>query len=135
MVAHRKSKFQHFEKARLPFEHLTGHSFTIVDTSEGAAMIHVDHFGPEHNIGNLYISDASGVSFSLSLALNTREGGICDVERIWGLEGIYYANVVEVDAEELFEDEFEDFDDFSQEDEILTSRSSSSAQAREQARA
>ena len=48
-------------------------------------MIHVDHFGPEHNSGNLYISDASGVSFSLSLALNTREGGICDVERIWGL--------------------------------------------------
>ena len=40
-----------------------------------------------------------------------------------------------MDAEELFEDEFENFDDFSQEDEILTSRSSSSAQAREQARA
>lgn len=68
-------------------------------------MVHVDHFGPEEMIGNLYISDASGVSFSYSLGLNTRENGICDVERIWGLEGIYYANVVDVDMAALWEDE------------------------------
>lgn len=33
-------------------------------------MIHIDHSGA--NFGNVYISDASGVSFSLSLEGNVR---------------------------------------------------------------
>ena len=66
-VALRKTKFQDFKKVKLPLEHLTEHSYTIIDTSESAAIIHVDHIGGQSKFGHLYISDVTGASFSLSL--------------------------------------------------------------------
>ena len=48
--------------------------------------------------GNVYISDASGLSYSLSLPFNRRDkGGKCDFEKLEGLEGIYLANFVDVE--------------------------------------
>ena len=72
-------------------------------------MVHVDHFGSSEKYGHLYVSDSTGVSFSLSLEFNVREAnGICDLQRIWGLEGIYFANAVDMSEEELMMDEFDD---------------------------
>mmetsp|Transcript_41952 Transcript_41952/g.70015 ORF Transcript_41952/g.70015 Transcript_41952/m.70015 type:complete len:856 (+) Transcript_41952:36-2603(+) len=88
-----------FTKAKLPVEVLE-HSYTILDTSEGSVFLHVNHNiqSGGASTGNVYISDASGTSYSLSLPFNHRDkGGKCDFEKVEGLEGIYLANFVDVD--------------------------------------
>ena len=46
-------------------------SYTILDTSEGTVFLHVNHGGYDSAWGNVYISDAVGTNFSLSLLLIT----------------------------------------------------------------
>jgi hypothetical protein len=85
-----------FIPAVLPVD-LTEHSYTILDTSEQSVFIHVNHktFSQKASAGNLYQSDWSGVTYSLSLENNHRsETGECDFAKVEGLEGIYIANFV-----------------------------------------
>jgi len=91
-----------FQKAKLPVEVLE-HSYTILDTSEGSVFLHVNHNiqSGGTSTGNVYISDASGMSYSLSLPFNHRDkGGKCDFEKVEGLEGIYLANFVDEDEKD-----------------------------------
>ena len=81
-----------FNKARLPFQ-LTEHSYTILDTSEGSVFLHVNHGDFHTGYGNIYLSDAEGLRFSLSLRNNKRDAqGRCDFEKLQGIEGIYITN-------------------------------------------
>lgn len=85
-----------FRTARLPID-IGEKSYTILDTSEGGVMIQVNHgeeAGPYHaGVGHLYISDTTGVQYSLSLAYNLRNmNGDCEFDKIQSLEGIYIAN-------------------------------------------
>jgi len=81
-----------FKKARLPFQ-LTEHSYTILDTSEGSVFLHVNHGDYNTGYGNIYLSDAEGLRFSLSLRNNKRDAqGRCDFEKVQGIEGIYITN-------------------------------------------
>jgi hypothetical protein len=85
-----------FKTARLPMD-IGEKSYTILDTSEGGVMIQVNHgdeAGPYHaGVGHIYISDATGVQYSLSLAYNLRNhNGDCEFDKIQSLEGIYIAN-------------------------------------------
>jgi len=85
-----------FKTARLPID-IGEKSYTILDTSEGGVMIQVNHggdAGPYHaGVGHIYISDASGIGYSLSLAYNLRNSnGDCEFDKIRSLEGIYIAN-------------------------------------------
>mmetsp|Transcript_24500 Transcript_24500/g.59046 ORF Transcript_24500/g.59046 Transcript_24500/m.59046 type:complete len:828 (+) Transcript_24500:5-2488(+) len=81
-----------FKRARLPFQ-LTEHSYTILDTSEGSVFLHVNHGDYNTGYGNIYLSDAEGLRFSLSLRNNKRDAqGRCDFEKLQGIEGIYIAN-------------------------------------------
>ena len=85
-----------FRSTRLPIE-IGEKSYTILDTSEGGVMIQVNHgeaAGPYHaGVGHIYISDAAGVQYSLSLAYNLRNSnGDCEFDKIQSLEGIYIAN-------------------------------------------
>lgn len=97
-----------FHTAMLPGNiHLTEHSYTILDTSEGAVFLHVNHlpFAENAYAGHVYTSDWSGLAYSLSLPYNHRSAeGKCDFEKVEGLEGIYLANFID---EELMEDEEE----------------------------
>ncbi|CEL94476.1 unnamed protein product, partial [Vitrella brassicaformis CCMP3155] len=82
-----------FEKAKLPFE-LSEKSYTVLDTSEGAVMLHVNH-GDEgrSGSGNVYISDHKGLRYSLSLPSNVRTTtGETEFDRVLSLEGVYLAN-------------------------------------------
>lgn len=84
-----------YEIGRLPFE-LKEHSYTILDTSEGAVFLHVNHGDFSTPYGSIYLSDADGWRYSLSLKGNRRDvRGRCDFEKVQGLEGIYIANYVE----------------------------------------
>eukprot|EP00300_Choanocystis_sp_HF-7_P006258 c14588_g1_i1.p1 GENE.c14588_g1_i1~~c14588_g1_i1.p1 ORF type:complete len:847 (+),score=204.30 c14588_g1_i1:51-2543(+) len=84
-----------YEVGRLPFE-LREHSYTILDTSEGAVFLHVNHGEYNTPYGTIYLSDADGWRYSLSLKNNRRDTrGRCDFEKVKGLDGIYIANYVE----------------------------------------
>ena len=88
-----------FTKAELPIKHLAEHSYTLLDTSEESIFLFINHIGAKAPYGNVYISDASGRRFALSL-LRTPQGndGTCDFDKIYGLEGIYIANVYDKDT-------------------------------------
>jgi len=45
-------------------------NYNILDTDDGQVFMHVNHYGDESMIGNIYISDISGEKFSLSLEHN-----------------------------------------------------------------
>ncbi|PFH32063.1 putative sortilin [Besnoitia besnoiti] len=82
-----------FQMAKLPVE-IEERSYTVLDTSEDAIMLHVNH-GHDHskNTGNVYISDAKGLRYSLSLPNNIRTStGECEFDKVLSLEGVYLAN-------------------------------------------
>lgn len=84
-----------FKAAKLPVE-LQERSYTILDTSENSVMLHVNHGHSAYssiNVGNVYISDAAGLRYSLSLPKNVRTtSGECEFDRVASLEGVYIAN-------------------------------------------
>jgi len=90
-----------FYKAELPMKRLTDHSYTLLDTSEGSMFLHINHMGQRTKYGNVYISDGAGRRFAVSL-LRTAQGsdGTCDFDKVYGLEGIYIANVYDRDTDE-----------------------------------
>lgn len=60
--------------------------------------MHVNHLDDYWLYGNIYISSASGLEYSLSLKNNVRgRDGQCDFIRIESLEGIYIANIYDED--------------------------------------
>ncbi len=90
-----------FQRALLPVK-LTERSYTILDTSEGSVFVHVNHqpYSDSAYAGHVYVSDWSGIKYSLSLPYNHRNAeGKCDFEKVEGLEGIYLGNFV--DQEEM----------------------------------
>ena len=87
---------RHWETADLPFV-MNQHSYTILDTSEDSVFLHVNHEGASASYGNVYISNAVGMNYTLSLPRNRRaKNGKCDFEKMEGLEGIYMANYIDV---------------------------------------
>jgi len=85
-----------FSAAQLPME-IDEKSYTILDTSEGIVMLHVNHGNKEAQVGNVYISDAEGYRFTLSLPNNVRgNGGDCEFDKVLSLEGVYMANFKDI---------------------------------------
>ncbi|CAD7967065.1 unnamed protein product [Amoebophrya sp. A120] len=83
-------------------EQLEEKSYTILDTSEGAVVLHVHHghIG-DTDVGHVYISDAKGLRYTKSLSANVRSNdGTCDFDKVGGIDGIYMAN--QVDTDELY---------------------------------
>ena len=98
-----------FLRGTLPYR-IKQHSYTILDTSEDTVFLHVNHEGEGAKWGNVYISNADGLNYTLSLPHNSREAtGKCDFEKIEGLEGIYLANFVDMvgggDADDTTDDD------------------------------
>eukprot|EP01017_Pseudomicrothorax_dubius_P026780 TRINITY_DN3020_c0_g1_i4.p1 TRINITY_DN3020_c0_g1~~TRINITY_DN3020_c0_g1_i4.p1 ORF type:complete len:750 (-),score=167.04 TRINITY_DN3020_c0_g1_i4:24-2273(-) len=88
-----------FDTTELPSKIYREHSYTILDASESSVFLNINHQGANSKFGNVYISDAEGVRYSLSLRFQVRNSdGQCDFERVQGLEGIYLANVYDEQA-------------------------------------
>lgn len=84
-----------FNAAQLPTE-IDEKSYTVLDTSEGLVMLHVNHGAKEAQVGNVYISDDKGYRFTLSLPNNVRgTNGDCEFDKVLSLEGVYMANFKE----------------------------------------
>jgi hypothetical protein len=57
--------------------------------SEGQIFLHVNHYSPDAKYGNIYISDAYGLKFEVSLKNNVRDqDGQCDFEKMLSVEGV-----------------------------------------------
>mmetsp|Transcript_105106 Transcript_105106/g.307137 ORF Transcript_105106/g.307137 Transcript_105106/m.307137 type:complete len:859 (-) Transcript_105106:22-2598(-) len=84
-----------FDPAKLPHR-LWQHSFSLLDASEGALVLHVNQ---GVDLGDIYISDRGGKQFTLSLSRNLRSAGLCAFEKVMNLDGIYIANIFEKYAE------------------------------------
>lgn len=98
-----ESNIEEFFRAELPVKRIPEHSYTLIDSSEGSLFLHVNHYGAKSNYGTIYISDASGRRFSISLLHNVRaRNGYCDFDKVKGLEGIYISNIY--DKEHLLND-------------------------------
>lgn len=98
-----------FQPAILPVS-LSEHSYTILDTSEGSVFLHVNHqsFSGNAYAGHVYVSDWTGVVYSLSLPYNHRlNDGKCDFEKVEGIEGIYMANFIDEDEMDSVEKQYE----------------------------
>jgi len=82
-----------FNQATLPVE-LEEKSYTVLDTSEGAVMLHVNHGNRAPvGVGGVYISDKEGYRYAMSLPNNVRSpSGDCEFDKVLSLEGVYLAN-------------------------------------------
>lgn len=102
-----------FNAAQLPAQ-LEEKSYTVLDASEGAVILHVNHGHFDDGgirYGNVYVSDAEGLRFALSLSRNVRSAsGECEFDRVAALDGVYIANYraddhVHTDEEEKDDEE------------------------------
>ena len=86
-----RSGFTNLKEARLPADaHLTT-TFTLMDTSEEQVFLFLENKGMTSPLGSVFISDANGRSFSLSLE-NVIKGNAVDFERVTSLDGTFIAN-------------------------------------------
>ena len=86
-----RSGFTNLKKARLPpAAHMTT-TFTLMDTSEEQVFLYLENKGLYTPFGSVYISDANGRSFSLSLE-DVIKGEAVDFERVTSLDGTFIAN-------------------------------------------
>ena len=71
---------------KIRIERVKDHSFTILQSSEGHVVLNINHYSNKAKFGNVYVSDYSGVYYSLSLIHNVRDSnGFCDFDKINGL--------------------------------------------------
>ena len=90
--------FDTFTKIDLPIRKLPQHAYTLLDTTQGSIVIHINHYSKRSDYGSIYVSDSFGRVFSLSLLHNVRTmNGLSDFEKVQGLEGIFIANVYDKD--------------------------------------
>eukprot|EP00002_Diphylleia_rotans_P021027 TRINITY_DN4087_c0_g1_i2.p1 TRINITY_DN4087_c0_g1~~TRINITY_DN4087_c0_g1_i2.p1 ORF type:complete len:471 (-),score=66.48 TRINITY_DN4087_c0_g1_i2:1267-2679(-) len=84
-----------FTRMKFPkSEEVKENRYTILDVSERTAVISVDH--SDGFWGHLYDSDSLARDFAISLRNNKRErSGHCDFSRANGIEGVFFANVVQ----------------------------------------
>lgn len=79
-----------FQDVFLPFP-LLPNTFKLLDASEGSAFLHVSHTERGHEaVGNVYISDATGSSFSFSLYRVANDEHMADFEKINGIEVFFF---------------------------------------------
>ncbi|EGR32320.1 hypothetical protein IMG5_088080 [Ichthyophthirius multifiliis] len=93
MVANANSFNYNFDYVVID-QNIFQHSFTILDTSEGQVFLNLNQYGSKSPLGEIYQSDSTGRRYSLSLQNNMRsQDGQCDFEKLYGVDGIYIANV------------------------------------------
>lgn len=86
-----RSGFTNLKKTRLPADaHMTT-TFTLMDTSEEQVFLFLENKGLNTPFGNIYISDANGRAFSLSIE-NVIKGDAVDFERVTSLDGTFIVN-------------------------------------------
>jgi hypothetical protein len=86
--SHKNYEFQSIDTNSKTFKE---HSYTFLDSTEGAVFLHINHFGENSRYGHVYISDIDGIKFSQSLKYNVRSSSNqCDFEKVNFIIYIYF---------------------------------------------
>mmetsp|Transcript_113889 Transcript_113889/g.317116 ORF Transcript_113889/g.317116 Transcript_113889/m.317116 type:complete len:956 (-) Transcript_113889:154-3021(-) len=73
--------------------------YTVLDTSEGAVILHINSNTGLKDTGRIFVSDADGYKYSQSLVNNVRSTqGECEFDKVVSLQGVYLANIVVPDG-------------------------------------
>jgi hypothetical protein len=91
------SGFTNFEKCKLPNEVITSKTFTVMDTSEQTVFLHIQSNGVKVPMGNVYMSDGSGINYSLSVEHVIKGIEYVDFEKVNSLEGVFISNKFDIE--------------------------------------
>lgn len=91
-VSRARGGFLDFRQARMPGNlGLTDH-FTVMDTSEESVFLYVSDHTLTQPVGNLFISDGLGNSYTHSVENIVKGSGAVDFEAVESMDGTYIAN-------------------------------------------
>lgn len=99
LVGDPKEKDYSLKPIELPGQTVLDHSFNTLDISEHSVSLQISN-GDEYLLhGNIYISDSTGVRYSLALNGIVRSlDGWCDFEAVRDMEGIYLSNIYDIET-------------------------------------
>ena len=86
-----ESGFLKQRQVRLPKDAEISNTYTLMDTSEEQVFLFIENRNPGSPIGNLYISDEKGRTFTLSIP-NIVKLKQVDFEKVSSLEGVFITN-------------------------------------------
>jgi len=94
VMSERSNKFATFHKVKLPGKNtLSNFEYNLMESWSGAVFLFINHNSGEENFGNVYMSDATGKGFSLTLSrVPLGKNGYADIEEVNSIEGVIIAN-------------------------------------------
>jgi hypothetical protein len=94
LAAKSSNKNYEFQSIETNSKTFKEHSYTFLDSTEGAVFLHINHFGENSRYGHVYISDIDGIKYSQSLKYNVRSSSNqCDFEKVKFINYIIYLNI------------------------------------------
>lgn len=93
-VSHYLGGFDTFQKVRMPVDYQITDHFKIISAEENQVFMLVSNHKYDDEVGNLFISDGMGQSFTHSMEgiIMSNRGRTYDFERVEAMFGTYIAN-------------------------------------------
>lgn len=94
VMSERSNKFASFHVVKMPSNlSLKSFEYNLMESWSGAVFLFIKHNTGDENFGNVYMSDAIGKGFSLTLSrVPLGSSGYADIEEINSIEGVIIAN-------------------------------------------
>ena len=94
VMSERANKFATFHKVKFPTKNTyKSFDYNLMESWSGAVFLFITLHTGDQNYGNVYMSDASGKGFSLTLSrVPVGASGYADIEEVNSVEGVVIAN-------------------------------------------
>lgn len=94
VMSERSNKFATFHKVKFPTKNTyKSFEYNLMESWSGAVFLFINHHQGAENYGSVYMSDATGKGFSLTLSrVPLGSSGFADVEEVNSVEGVVIAN-------------------------------------------
>lgn len=94
VMAERKNKFKTFHKVKFPVKNTyKSFEYNLMESWSGAVFLFINHHQGVENYGSVYMSDATGQGFSLTISrVPLGQSGYADIEEVNSVEGVMLAN-------------------------------------------
>ena len=94
VMSERKNKFQTFHKVKFPVKNTyNSFEYNLMESYSGAVFLFINQHKGVENYGNVYMSDATGQGFSLTISrVPLGSNGYADIEEVNSVEGVIIAN-------------------------------------------
>lgn len=94
VMSERQNKFATFHKVKFPSKNTyKSFEYNLMESWSGAVFLFINHHQGFENYGSVYMSDATGKGFSLTLSrVPLGSSGYADIEEVNSVEGVILAN-------------------------------------------